>query len=80
MERLLLDARERPGYRTQMARRYLLEPFIEAFAGFDAVRDLALLAIGVGLGEDHQRFAEGGARLMGFDQTDRAVEHTQEAL
>jgi SAM-dependent methyltransferase len=76
-EHLLLDAGDKSGYRGQMAKRYSLEPYIEGFAGFDRARDLDVLEIGVGLGADHQRFAEGGARLTGIDLTDRAVEHTQ---
>jgi len=76
-ERLLLDAADKSGYREQMAKRYSLEPFIEGFAGFDYARDLDVLEIGVGLGADHQRFAEAGARLTGIDLTNRAVEHTK---
>jgi len=34
----------------------------------------------VGLGADHQRFAEAGARLTGIDLTPRAVEHTRRRL
>jgi SAM-dependent methyltransferase len=76
-EKLLLDAEDKSGYRTQMAKRYSLEPYIESFACFDRARDLDILEIGVGLGADHQRFAENGARLTGIDLTDRAVEHTR---
>jgi SAM-dependent methyltransferase len=75
-ERLLLNAADKAGYRAQMAERYFVEPYIEKFAGFDRARDLDVLEIGVGLGADHQRFAEGGARLTGIDLTERAVEHT----
>lgn len=76
-ERLLLDAADKSGYLAQMSKRYALEPFIENFARFDASRDLDVLEIGVGLGADHQRFAQAGARLTGIDLTDRAVEHTR---
>lgn len=34
----------------------------------------------MGLGADHQRFAESGAELYGIDLTDRAVEHTRRRL
>jgi SAM-dependent methyltransferase len=77
-ERLFLDASDKPGFINQMARRYALEPYIEGFARFDDARDLDILEIGVGLGADHQRFAEAGARLTGVDLTDRAVEHTRQ--
>jgi SAM-dependent methyltransferase len=76
-ERLLLDATDKPGYLTQMEKRYSLEPFIEGFARFDDSRDLDVLEIGIGLGADHQRFAQSGARLAGIDLTERAVEHTR---
>ncbi len=79
-ERLLLSAQDKSGYRAQMARRYSLEPYIETFASFDSARGLDLLEIGVGLGADHQRFAEAGARLTGIDLTKRAVGHTQRRL
>ena len=76
-ERLLLDASDKAGYLAQMAKRYALEPFIEGFARFDDARGLDVLEIGVGLGADHQRFAQAGARLTGIDLTERAVEHTR---
>ena len=76
-EILLLDTADRAGYLAQMEKRFLLEPFIEKFADFDNARKLDVLEIGVGLGADHQRFAESGARLKGIDLTDRAVEHTR---
>ncbi|MCX5724489.1 MAG: class I SAM-dependent methyltransferase [Nitrospirae bacterium] len=75
-ERLLLEALDKSGYVAQLYKRYELEPFIEPFAGFDASRDLDVLEIGVGLGADHQRFAQAGARLTGIDLTERAVAHT----
>lgn len=76
-ERLLLEASDRSGYLAQMDKRYSLEPFIEDFARFDAACDLDVLEIGVGLGADHQRLAQAGARLTGIDLTERAVEHTR---
>jgi len=76
-ENLLLETADKIGYRKQMEKRYLLEPFIEAFAGFESARDLDVLEVGVGLGADHQRFAEAGAKLTGIDLTERAVGHSQ---
>ena len=78
-ERLLLEASDKSGYLAQMAKRYALEPYIEGFAAFNHARDRDVLEIGVGLGADHQRFAENGARLTGIDLTDRAVEHTRQS-
>ncbi len=79
-ERLYLETAERAGYMRQAEERYRLEPFIADFARFEASRGLRVLEIGVGLGADHQRFAEAGARLTGIDLTERAVEHTRRRL
>jgi len=79
-EDLLLSAIDREGYRAQSEERYRLEPFIPPFADFPSARGRRVLEIGVGLGADHQRFAESGALLSGIDLTERAVEHTQRRL
>jgi len=79
-ERLYLETAERDGYARQAEERYRLEPIIADFARFEASRGLRVLEIGVGLGADHQRFAEAGARLTGIDLTERAVEHTRRRL
>jgi ubiquinone/menaquinone biosynthesis C-methylase UbiE len=79
-EELYLANQEREGYGEQARRRYELEPLIEEFADFPAAVGLRLLEIGVGLGADHQRFAQAGARLTGIDLTERAVEHTRRRL
>lgn len=76
-EQLFLNATDKSGYLGQMEERYALEPYIEGFARFAESRDRDVLEIGVGLGADHQRFAQAGARLTGIDLTDRAIEHTQ---
>ena len=79
-ENLLLDASNKSGYLAQMEMRYSLEPFIKDFACFDESQNLDVLEIGVGLGADHHRFAQAGARLTGIDLTERAVEHTRRRL
>jgi len=79
-EELYLRAVDRDGYTAQMRRRYALEPFLPVFAQADATGGLDVLEIGVGLGADHQLFAEAGARLSGVDLTERAVEHTRRRL
>jgi len=79
-EDLLLPSAEKDGYAAQSKERYRLEPYIPEFAGFDRVKGLKVLEIGVGLGADHQRFAEAGADLYGIDLTPRAVEHTTRRL
>jgi SAM-dependent methyltransferase len=63
-----------------MRKRYELEPFIEEFARFREARDLDVLEIGIGLGADHQHFAQAGARLTGIDLTERAVEYSRKRL
>jgi SAM-dependent methyltransferase len=79
-EHLYLSAPDRQGYLDQSRIRYHLEPYIEPFAGFDSTRGLKVLEIGVGLGADHQRFAQAGADLYGVDLTPRAVEFARHRL
>lgn len=79
-ENLYLQTNDQEGYRAQAAARYRLEPFIPPFADFESSRGKKVLEIGVGLGADHQRFAEAGAELFGIDLTERAVEHTRQRL
>lgn len=79
-ENLYLQTTDRTGYITQSTERYRLEPFIVPFADFETAKGKVVLEIGVGLGADHQRFAESGADLYGIDLTERAVEHTRRRL
>jgi len=75
-EVLYLDGCSQVDYYKQAASRYELEPIIQDFAEFHLYRDKDVLEIGVGLGADHQQFAEAGAKLKGIDLTERAVSHT----
>lgn len=79
-EKLYLDGLGRGDYVRQAAQRYELEPYVIRFADFDAARGRQVLEIGVGLGADHQCFAEAGAHVYGIDLTPRAVEHTRRRL
>jgi ubiquinone/menaquinone biosynthesis C-methylase UbiE len=79
-EALYLGESSRESYAQQARIRYELEPYIEDFAGFATAKGKKVLEIGVGLGADHQRFAEAGADLTGIDLTPRAVEHTSHRL
>lgn len=79
-ESLYLDGTGREAYRHQAEIRYQLEPYIPAFADFAGATGLKVLEIGVGLGADHQQFAEAGAELWGIDLTPRAIEHTRRRL
>jgi ubiquinone/menaquinone biosynthesis C-methylase UbiE len=79
-EALYLNAETREGFALQLKSRYELEPFIPTFAKFERAKGLKVLEIGVGLGADHQKFAESGADLYGVDLTDRAIEHTRNRL
>lgn len=76
-ETLYLKGDTAAAWEHQANERYRLEPFIESFADFDAASGKQVLEVGVGLGADHQRFAEAGALLHGIDLTDRAVENTR---
>src|SRR5439155_12189909 len=75
-ERLYLDGADAEAFRRQADTRYALEPYIIPFADFRGAAGQRVLEIGVGLGADHQRFAEAGAVLSGVDLTKRAVELT----
>ena len=79
-ENLYLPGLDREAYEAQARKRYELEPYILEFAGFDSTKALRVLEVGVGLGADHQRFAQSGADLYGIDLTERAIEHTQRRL
>lgn len=79
-ESLYLRSSEKDAYSEQAAKRYSLEPYILRFADFTSARERDVLEIGVGLGADHQRFAEAGAHLTGIDLTERAIAHTRQRL
>jgi ubiquinone/menaquinone biosynthesis C-methylase UbiE len=79
-ENLYLTNTDKAGYIAQSTERYRLEPFILTFADFESAKDKKVLEIGVGLGADHQRFAQAGADLYGIDLTERAVQHTAQRL
>ena len=79
-EELYLSGQDKFGYIAQSEERYRLEPYILEFSGFEKSKGLRVLEIGVGLGADHQKFAEAGAVLYGIDLTERAVEHTSKRL
>ena len=79
-EDLYLQNTDISGYTKQAQERYRLEPYIIPFAGFKESKNKKVLEIGVGLGADHQKFAETGADLFGVDLTERAVAHTRRRL
>lgn len=68
------------GFQKHSEIRYKLEPFIIDFAKFSQTKGLKVLEIGVGIGADHQKFAESGADLYGIDLTPRAIEITRNRL
>jgi len=76
-EKLYLQDLAKEDFLRQAEIRYQLEPFIPDFAEFEKYCGRKVLEIGVDLGADHQRFAEGGADLYGIDLTRRAVDHVQ---
>jgi len=76
-ERLYLQGRDATAFQRHSQIRYQLEPEILAFAEFHRWKGRRVLEIGVGLGSDHQKFAEAGADLYGVDLTERAVDNTK---
>lgn len=79
-EELYLAGQDRAAYQAQSDTLYALEPYLPQFYGFNAAQGLRVLEIGVGLGADHQRFAEAGSALLGIDMTERALAHTRRRL
>ena len=75
-EDLYLPDSTREGFARHSEIRYQLEPEILSFAGFEAGRGKRVLEVGVGLGADHQKWAEHGALLSGVDLTERAIRST----
>ena len=71
---------EKEKFNNQLKTRYKLEPYILSFAKFDNSLGKKVLEIGVGLGADHQKFAENSAIIYGCDLTERAVEYTKQRL
>jgi ubiquinone/menaquinone biosynthesis C-methylase UbiE len=67
-------------FNNQLRSRYELEPYIIPFASFAEAKGKKVLEIGVGLGADHQMFAQNGAILHGCDLTERAIQHTRQRL
>lgn len=74
-EELYLQDKSLASYQQQIKIRYTLEPYIPAFAEFGKWQNKKVLEIGVGLGAEHQRFAEAGACLEGIDLTENAINH-----
>ena len=80
-EELYLMGTDQKGYDNQARSRYKLEgDMIFPLARFSESKGLKVLEVGVGLGADHQQFAEAGAELYGIDLTEKAVEHTRKRL
>jgi SAM-dependent methyltransferase len=75
-EAFLIGETERAAFENEARLRYELEPEILRLAKFDETRGKAVLEIGVGLGSDHQRLVEAGARATGIDLTERAIQYT----
>ena len=79
-ELYLKGENKKKAYLNQSSIRYKLEPYILDFAKFEESKNKKVLEIGVGLGSDHQKFAEAGAKLTGIDITERAIMHTANRL
>jgi SAM-dependent methyltransferase len=57
--------------------RYLLEPHIPGFAGFESARGLRVLEIGVGIGADYEQWLKAGAIATGVDISAASLEHAR---
>ena len=80
-EELYLEGTSHEDYERQAKKRYELEgELIFPFAEFDKSSGLKILEIGVGLGAEHEKFAENKADLYGIDLTDRSIVHTKRRL
>jgi SAM-dependent methyltransferase len=80
-EQLLMKGESlREQFEHQARLRYEWEPEILEFVGFERYAGKRVLEIGVGLGADHQKWAEAGARLSGIDLTERAIGWTGRRL
>lgn len=79
-EEMYLSGKARADFEAHARIRYQLEPYIPDFAEFQQFSGRRVLEVGVGLGADHQRFAEAGADMHGVDLTERAVENTLQRL
>jgi ubiquinone/menaquinone biosynthesis C-methylase UbiE len=77
-EEMLLPSKDKKGYENQKSIRYQWEPEILTFADFESYKGKKVLEIGVGLGCEHQMYAEAGAELTGIDLTPRAIENTKQ--
>jgi 2-polyprenyl-3-methyl-5-hydroxy-6-metoxy-1,4-benzoquinol methylase len=76
-EELYLSGKSKADFEMHAQIRYQLEPYIPEFAEFSRFNGKKVLEIGVGLGAEHQRFAEAGAELHGVDLTERAIQNTK---
>ena len=68
---------ERSEFDAHARSRYELEPHIPDFAGFDRVRGLRVLEIGVGIGADYERWLKAGAIATGVDLSVASLKLTQ---
>lgn len=74
-------ANQRERFQSQAVARYVLEPYLPAFARFHEGAGLDVLEIGVGMGADHVEWARYGPKtLTGIDLTERALHHTRARL
>jgi len=66
-------ARKAEFFQTHAELRYLREPEIVPFAGFEKSRGQQVLEIGVGMGADFVRFAKAQAKICGIDLSPRSL-------
>ena len=67
-------------FEQMLTERTEMHPYLSEFAGFDSAADERVLEIGIGPGNDFQRWVESDADVVGIDITDSATKLTKERL
>lgn len=67
-------------FERMLEEREEMHPYLESFAGFGELTDEDLLEVGVGPGNDFQRWLEAGVDATGIDIAETAIDLTRERI